>query len=204
MIAPETMAPQGPDPRKTGVAAGSGVEVHAPDRSGEPVMTLRGAGVQADVRRVGRVAIGLSLVTLAAVAIVLLVAGFQKNAEITSLRANGVPVDVTVSKCLGLMGGSGSNLVGYDCSGTYTVDGHSYTEDIPGNTMHAPGTTLRGLTVPGDPTLFSTPAAVAAEHPSWRVFLVPTVLLVTLLVLVGALVLRRRHLGAARHAHGAQ
>jgi hypothetical protein len=198
MIAPETKAPRGPDPRKAGVAADSAVEVGAPDRSGEPITSLRGAGVQADVRRVGRVAIGLSLVTLAAVAIVLLVAGLQKNAEITSLRANGVPVDVTVSRCLGLMGGSGSNLVGYDCNGTYTVDGHVYTEDIPGNASHAPGSTLRGLTVPGDPTLFSTPGAVAAEHPSWRVFIIPAILLVAVLLLVGALVLRRRHVSGAR------
>jgi|SRR5664280_1635270 hypothetical protein len=198
MIAPETTAPQGPGPRKAGVADDTEVEAGAPDRSGEPVTTLRGAGVQADVRRVGRVVIGLSLVTLAAVATVLLVAGFQKNAEITSLRANGVPVDVTVTKCLGLMGGSGSNLVGYDCSGTYIVDGHTYTEDIPGNTLHAPGSTLQGLTVPGDPALFSTPGAVAAEHPSWRVFIVPAILLVALLLLVGALVLRRRHLRRAQ------
>ncbi len=87
------------------------------------------------MRRVTRVAVGLALAGLAVVAGVLLVAGYQKNSQIDNLRAHGVPVELTVTHCLGLMGGSGSNLAGYDCSGTYTVGGHVFTEDIPGNTL---------------------------------------------------------------------
>jgi MYXO-CTERM domain-containing protein len=95
------------------------------------------------------------------------------------------------------MGGSGSNLVGYECKGTFMVDGHRYSEAIPGNELHPPGTTLRCVTVPGDPALLSTVRAVASEHASWRVFILPTVLLVILLLLVGALALRRRHISRA-------
>ncbi len=159
----------------------------------DSVANLRGPAVEVDVGRAARVAVGLALVALAVVAGVLLVAGYQKNSQIQSLRAHGVPVELTVTRCLGLMGGSGSNQAGFDCSGTYTVGGRQYTEDIPGNTLHAPGTTVRGLIVPGDPALFSTPATVDAEHASWTVYLVPAVLLVVLAGLVALVVVRTRH-----------
>ncbi|MGO8869817.1 MAG: hypothetical protein ACLQPH_00175 [Acidimicrobiales bacterium] len=178
MIAPESTAPDGP------ASGAPGPE--------EPLTNLRGAGVQVDVRRAGRVAVGVTLVALAAVTALLFAAGAKKNAQITELRAHGVPVDATVSGCLGLMGGSGSNLAGYDCSATYTVDGHRYTEGIPGNGLRPVGSRIAGVTVPGDPALFSTPAAVAAEHPSASVFVVPTLLLLVLLPLAGVVLARRR------------
>jgi len=157
------------------------------------VGVLRGPAVEMDVRRVTRAAVGLALAGLAVVAAVLLVAGYQKNSQIDNLRAHGVPVELTVTHCLGLMGGSGSNLAGYDCSGTYTVAGHVFTEDIPGNTLHAPGTTVRGVIVAGDPALFSTPATVASEHASWTVYLVPAILLALLGGLLALVVARTRH-----------
>jgi hypothetical protein len=52
---------------------------------------------------------------------------------------------------------------------------------------------LRGVSVPGDPALVTTAGALAADHASWRVFILPAVLLVLLVVGVGAVVLRRRH-----------
>ncbi|MGA2035977.1 MAG: hypothetical protein ABSH04_00090, partial [Acidimicrobiales bacterium] len=77
------------------------------DTSGAPIMTLRGASVAVDARRVGRVVVGVCLVALAALVLVLFLAGIQKNAQINRLRKHGVAIDVTVSGCLGLMGGSG-------------------------------------------------------------------------------------------------
>src|SRR5208282_6851990 len=107
----------------------------------EPIMSLRGANVEVDVRRVGRALLGACLLTLAAVTVVLFVAGARKNAQITRLRQQGVSVEVSVSGCRGLMGGSGSNLVGYDCRGSFTIDGHRYSETVPGNSFHRPGAT---------------------------------------------------------------
>jgi hypothetical protein len=161
-------------------------------------MTLRGAGVEADVGRVGRVIVGLVLVALAVLVVVLFAAGADKNAQITDLRLHGVGVHITVTECRGLLGGSGSNPAGYACQGTFSFEGHRYTEAIPGDTLYAPGTKLRAVTVPQDPGLVSTPGAVASEHASWRVFILPTILLVVLVLLVGALVLRRRQV---RRAH---
>ncbi|MGO8875946.1 MAG: hypothetical protein ACLQNG_09300 [Acidimicrobiales bacterium] len=165
-----------------------------------PVTTLRGAGVEVDGRRAGRVAAGACLVTLAVVVLVLFIAGARKNDQITRLRENGVAVKVTVSGCRGLMGGSGSNLAGYACMGTFTIGGHRYDEALPGDTFHAPGATLRAVTVPGDPALVSTVAAVATARATWTVFVLPTVLLAVLGLLVAGLLVRRRRSAGGRPA----
>lgn len=159
-----------------------------PNLSGATVGSLRGAGVEADLRRVGRVAVALCLVALAVVVVVFYVAGSSKNERIDELRAHGVPVTITVTGCLGLLGGSGSNGAGYACNGTYEFGGTRYGEGIPGNVLLEPGTKLAGVVVPGDPHLATTAAALAGEHASWRVFILPTTLLVVLLAL-GATVL---------------
>lgn len=155
-------------------------------------MTLRGAPVQVDARRVGRVMVALGVVTLAVVVVVLFVAGFQRNANITLLKEHGVPVEVTMTGCLGLMGGSGSNLVGYSCHGSFTFDGHRHDETIPGDVLHATGSKLEALTVPGHAGLVSTRSAVDGEQASDGIFVLPTILLVVLIVAVAALVLRRQ------------
>jgi hypothetical protein len=156
-------------------------------------MTLRGAGVEVDAGRVGRVIVGLVIVALAVLVVVFSVAGADKNAQITNLRLHGVGVRITVTECRGLLGGSGSNGAGYACRGTFRYGAHRYTKAIPGDSLYAPGTILRGVTVPSDPGLISTPRTLASEHASWRVFILPAILLVVLVLLVGALVLRRRH-----------
>lgn len=153
--------------------------------------TLRGAGVDVDVRRVGRVVVALCLVALAVLVVVLFVAGVHKNSQINRLRQHGVAVQVTVSGCLGLLGGSGSNPAGYACRGTFTLDGHRYSESIPGNSLRPPGTKVRAVAVSGDPPLLSTAYAVATERASASVFIVPTILLVVLVLLAGALLLRQ-------------
>jgi hypothetical protein len=136
--------------------------------------------------------VGVTLVVLAVVTVVLFVAGADKNAQQTSLSRDGVPVSVTVTHCLAEMGGSGSNLTGYACTGTYIVDGTKYTESIPGNAFHDPDSSVKGVTVPGNPSLLSTADIVRAQPPSWKVFIVPTVLLVVLVALVVWIVARRR------------
>ncbi len=186
MIASEPTTPGQPGSEETD---GAGQTVPA-DR---PVSTLRGAGVTADARRVGKVVVAACLVALAGVTVGLFVAGASKNAQITSLRSHGVPVEVTVTKCHGLLGGSGSNGAGYACRGTFEIGGHRYNEAIPGYGQLSPGSSIRGVAVPGNPPLFSTAGAAATERASWRVFILPSVLAVILVLLLGAVVLRIRH-----------
>jgi len=165
----------------------------APGTGDERLAPLRGAGVAVDVRRVGAVVVGLLLVGLAVLVVVLFVAGAHKNSQIAELRDHGMPVQMTVSGCIGLLGGSGSNPVGYSCHGTIVVGGRSYDDPIPGTALYGPGQRLGGVTVAGDPALFTTPALLRTEHTSWRVYLAPAILAVVLVLAVGGLVALRRH-----------
>jgi hypothetical protein len=161
---------------------------------GEPLSTLRGAGagLRVDTRRVGRVIVGILMVALAVLVVGLFLSGAHKNAQITKLHQDGVPVTITVSGCEGLLGGSGSNAAGYTCRGSFTLDGRRDNEAIPGDTLHPPGTRLRGVSVPGDPALVTTAGALAGEQSSGKVFILPAVLLAVLVLAAGTLVIRRR------------
>jgi len=159
------------------------------------VSTRHGVGTRIGRSGVGRVLAGLALLALATAVALLFAAAAQKNGQITELHHEGVDVDITVTGCLGQIGGSGSNPVGYTCSGSFTLGGHRYTERIPGDVLRRPGSSLAGVAVPGDPALVTTAAALDGEHASARVYLLPSVLAVVLvaaLVVVIAMLRRRR------------
>ncbi len=184
-----------PDPPAP--AGGAHEDSPSAQRAAEPadrVSPLRGAGVGGvDSRRLGRILIGATLATLAVLVVVFTVVGLHQNQQDDRLHSQGVPVTFTVSGCLGLLGGSGSNAAGYSCRGTYTLDGHRYSERLPGNDLHPPGTTVAAIAVPGDPALVAPAAMVKTEHSSNGVFLVPVILFVILVLLVALLlVLSRR------------
>lgn len=163
------------------------------DERGGRVGQLRGAGVSVDPRRVGHVAIGIVLVTLAVLAIVFTIVGIHTNQQDDRLHDDGVPVTFTVSGCLGLLGGSGSNAAGYTCHGSYTLDGKRYSDiQLPGDSFHRPGSTVAALAVPGDPALVSPVSVVATEHSSAGAFVLPIVLAAILVLLVALLLLLRR------------
>jgi hypothetical protein len=158
----------------------------------EPVSTLRGASAAVDAQRATQVVVGLVMVTFAVLGIVFIVVGINKNNQINELKDQGVRVTYVVSKCMGLLGGSGSNAAGYACQGSYTIDGRRYFENLPGSSYHAPGTTVSAISVPSDPTLLSTPAMVGSDRASGSVFILPAVLLGAFVVLLLVVLLRRR------------
>jgi hypothetical protein len=164
--------------------------------STEPLTTLRGASVAVDARVVGGVVVATLLVGLAVASVALFIVGAHRNAQITGLQQHGVPVEDTVSACTGLLGGSGSNPVGYRCWGSFSVDGRRYAEDIPGTALRASGSKIQAIADPDDPGLVSTPSVLASEHASDGVFILPTVLLAVLVGTVVVLLLRRRSAGA--------
>ena len=160
----------------------SDTDAASPDE--EPTVALRGASVDVDVRRIGRVLSIVAVVGLGITVIALYVAAFQRNSQITELRDHGVPVQVTVTSCIGLMGGTGQNAAGDVCSGTYTVAGHRYNVVLPGTDLQQRGAVIAGVVAANDPTVFSTKVIVAGERPSPRVYLLPTILLVIEVVLI--------------------
>lgn len=161
-------------------------------RSEAPVTTLRGAGVEVSRRTVRRVIVTVTLVAMVGGAIALAIAGAHRNAQINQLRHDGVVVTVNVTRCQGLLGGSGSNAAGYTCKGAFTMHGQRYLVTVPGLSLHVQGSRVRLVTVPGDPTLVGTPSTVAIEHASWGVFIAPAILLVMAALLATALLVRRR------------
>ena len=157
-----------------------------------PMSTLRGAGVEIDTARAGRIVVALLLVGLVAVGAVLLVAGHRKNAQVDDLRAHGVPVRVTITHCLGLMGGTGSSPAGFECTGTYTFRGTRFTEGVPGSTFHPDRAVVAGTVPTDDPGLLSTPSTVTSLHRSATLYVVGGLLLAVAAGIGGWLVLRRR------------
>ena len=170
------------------------------------VGTLRGATVSFNPRRLVQIAVGLVLAALAVTAIVLTVAGIHSNDQINRLQTQGQPVTVTVTGCLGLLGGSGSNGAGYSCNGSYHMAGHVYREPLPGSTFYRPGTRVPSIAVPGDAALVSPVVIVNAQQASNGVFVAPIVLGVLLFAFIAVLVLRnrpRRRMSATRQVSAA-
>ncbi len=163
-----------------------------PSSSGPPVSALRGARVDVDPRRAGGVVIVLALVSAVVAALFLLVAAVQKNDRITAFQHDGVPVQVTVAGCRGLLGGSGSNPVGYSCWGSFTLSGRHFREGIPGDALLAPGSQLSMLTIAGDSGPLAAPGVVAREQPSAGAYVLPAVLFAAVASTATALALRRR------------
>jgi hypothetical protein len=162
------------------------------DDSGPRVATLRGAGVDVDGRRVVRIAAALCVATLLVLSGVLFADGVTKNNNVNQLRQHGVPVAVTIDQCIGQVSGSGSNIAGYSCQGTYTVDGVTRSVALPGNTLYRTGETVKGVTATGNPSLFSMPSVLRGQHASGQVFVLPAVLFVLAVLLAGSLLVGRR------------
>ncbi len=156
------------------------------------VGTLRGATVQFDSRRLVQIFLGVVLSTLAVLVVVFAVAGLHSNDQIDRLHSQGERVTVTVTGCLGLLGGSGSNAAGDSCRGTYSLGGQSHDEALPGSTFYRPGTRIPALAVPGDPALVSPVAVVDTQRSSASVFILPAVLAAVLVALVALIVARYR------------
>ena len=70
----------------------------------------------------GKIFVWVILVTLAVLVVVFSLVGVHKNQQDNRLHNDGVPVAFTVSSCTGLVGGSGSNPVGYVCHGSYMLE----------------------------------------------------------------------------------
>ena len=165
----------------------------APGMPDAPVSTLRGASsASVDPRKAAQVIVGLIIATLAVLGIVFLVVGVNKNDQINELKGQGVPVTFVVSKCVGQLGGSGSNVAGYSCQGSYLVAGRRYVQNLPGSSYYAPGAKVPAVSVRSDPSLLSTPAIVRSEQASGNVFILPAVLLGACALLLIVVLTRRR------------
>ncbi len=178
------IAPESNHPVTSGAAEGRDDDL--------PIDNYRGGTVNVDRRKAAQVVVGVSLVALTVLGLILLIAAISNNNQIDSLKNNGVPVDVKVTGCLGLIGGTGQSVAGFSCTGTYSVNGTLYHQNIPGLAFHKPGTTIRGVVVPSDPKLLSTPDQLARQQASWTAFIIPGLLLLVVVIVLLIVFLRRR------------
>ena len=120
------------------------------------------------------------------------------NSRIQRLKTRGVPAVVTVTNCVGNIGGSGSNASGYTCHGSYRVKGVRYQEIIGSKSTLSPvGSTVQGIADPDRPTTIELASAVARSSTSSSVFVVSSVLAL-LLVALTLIFLRRLRLSRWR------
>ena len=135
---------------------------------------------------------GAILLIVFAVAItVSFISAAHDNSRIERLKTNGVPVVVTVTSCVGNIGGSGSNASGYTCRGAYRVKGVSYQEIIGSkSTLSSVGSTVQGIADPERPSTIELASAVARSSTSPSAYVVASVLAI-LFVALTLLFLRR-------------
>ncbi|HEY0871675.1 MAG TPA: hypothetical protein VGD55_14850 [Acidothermaceae bacterium] len=146
---------------------------------------IRGGGGVIDTRRLFRVFVGSAVVALVALVVALTIEAAHKNSRIDSLQHHGVPVDVTVTKCLGILSGTGITVTTFQCNGSFNLDGRSYNAVIAGSNLnHSPGDVVKAVADPKHPTSISTATSLVNTHSSWRAYTAPAILLVLLLVLI--------------------
>jgi hypothetical protein len=158
--------------------------------SEDRVTSLRGAAAPNIGRNFWLVAGTLVLIVFAAVLVVSLLSVANDNARIDRMKTHGIAVTVTVTNCIGNIGGSGSNVSGYTCHGDYSVAGTDYHEVIGSlTTVAASGAKVHGVVDPSHYSTVELASSVANSKSSSSGYIAPGALV---LVLIGlALTLRR-------------
>jgi hypothetical protein len=157
---------------------------------------IRGVrAVEGDAGHVLRVLVGLCLLALIGLAIALTISAASQNSRLDQLRHQGVPVEATVTGCLGISSGIGMGVEYWECRGSYVLDGHHYNEVIGGSRAHLQdGEKVPAIAVPGHPTLLSTATGVAKKSSSWTPYITSMILGgVSLISVPGYVLWLRRH-----------
>lgn len=161
------------------------------------VSSLRGPEAQPIGRNFWLVAGMLLIVVLAVIVTVSFISATNDNARIDRLKFHGVTVVVTVTNCVGNIGGSGSNGAGYTCRGEYDVKGVAYHEVIGAKTtLSTAGSTVRGVADPNRPSTIELASAVDSSTASPSAYVVPSLLALVLLAVI--VILYRRESAKAR------
>ncbi|HEY1486753.1 MAG TPA: DUF3592 domain-containing protein, partial [Micromonosporaceae bacterium] len=133
---------------------------------------VRGAAGAGDPRRVLRVAATVAVLCLVVLTIALAVDAVSGYRRAERLVHNGVPVDATVTQCLGIASGTGITVSGYRCTGSFTLAGRPYDATIHGTSdRFDTGDVLVARVDPHDPSNLS----VARGTPSLVPFIAPTI-----------------------------
>ncbi|MCU1364018.1 MAG: hypothetical protein JWM55_1846 [Acidimicrobiaceae bacterium] len=158
----------------------------------ERVASLRGAQAASLGRRFWLRAATVGLVAFAVALALSFASTLNDHARLDRMKAHGVPVVVTVSNCVGNMGGSGSSVAGYVCRGTYDLGGVTYHEIISSMTTFASrGSHVAAIADPSQRGYVALASAVKSAT-SAAAFVVLIILTVALLILVALMIRIRR------------
>lgn len=162
--------------------------------SSDRVASLRGAQAISLGRRFWLRAATVGLVIFAVAIALSFASTINDHSRLDRMKSHGVPVSVTISNCVGNMGGSGSNVAGYVCRGTYSVNGVKYDEIISSMTTFAsPGSRVRAIADPSQHGYVALASAVRGASSSSAAFVVLIILTVLFILLATFLVRVRRH-----------
>jgi heme/copper-type cytochrome/quinol oxidase subunit 2 len=154
---------------------------------------LRGPDARHISDRFWIVTAAVLLVVFAIIIVVSFISAFNDNARVDRMKNHGIPVLVTVTSCVGNIGGSGSNAAGYTCRGSYRVDGVRYVEVIGSkSTQSNAGAKVHGVVDPSRRSTVELTSAVRASTSSLSVYVVPSLLAVLFVIAAIALGRRRR------------
>jgi Protein of unknown function (DUF3592) len=164
---------------------------------------IRGSGAALNRRTVLRIAAGCYVVIMLTLVVVLSAQVLRENSRIERLKQHGVAVPVTVTSCLALASGTGITAAGYQCKGTFTLAGRTYTDAIGGTkTSYSVGQTVAAVVDPRDHTNLYPAAALAGRHPSDSGLVLPASLLAVVGLTSAAAWWRARAARAARTKAG--
>jgi hypothetical protein len=153
-----------------------------------------GGGVDVNVGRLVWLLAALCAAVLIGLTIGTAVSTANQNSRADKFRAQGVPVDVTVTGCTGISSGIAQAVQYYQCRGTYTVNGQRYNEVIGGvRSQLSEGQTVHAVTAQGEPALVST--AGTAHRGSYATSIVLGAL--AALLIVGLVLWPRRRAPSA-------
>ena len=155
--------------------------------------TLRGPAPLAAPPKLGFIIGAVALAVIAVVIAISFVSAQRDNARIERLQNDGISLVAIAHDCLGNLGGSGSNASSYTCRASYRVGDTSYLEIVGHmNTFVSPGTHLRVVADPRQPSTIVLASSLASVSVTARTYLVPSVLSVIFVGIVTWYFYRRR------------
>lgn len=144
-------------------------------------------------RGIAWVVAGLGVATLVFLVIVLTVSAIDAHSRTSRLRRAGVPVEATVTRCVGQASGTGITTIGYTCRAAFTLADVEHEAVLGGSSMlRAPGDVLAAVVDPRDPSVLVTAQSAAHSRPSWTAFIAPAALFAALLGVVAIATRRLR------------
>lgn len=144
-------------------------------------------------RRIAWVLAGLGVATLVFLVIVLTLSAMGDQSRASRLRRVGLPVEATVTRCVGHASGTGITTIGYTCRAAFTLADVRHEAVLAGSSvLRAPGDVVAAVVDPRDPSVAATAQSVARSRRSWTVLIAPASLFAALLgiVAIGARRLR--------------